>query len=297
MPPAPAGVVVVGDLMADVVAHLRRDLEPGTDTPASVTLAPGGSAANTAAWLAAAGVATAIIGAVGDDLLGRAQTDDLAARGVEVVVGRHPVATGAIVVLVDAAGERSFATDRGANALLAFGAAEVGVLARHRHLHLSGYALFDGRSRPAARRALGAARDASMTVSVDVGSAAPLRAAGAERWREWTTGVDICFANRSEGALLTDRHEPDTIVSRLAELYPTAVLKLGADGCLWASGAGRARVAAGPGPVVDTVGAGDALAAGFLAAWLGGAAPPDALGAGSVLASRAVAVVGGRPPR
>jgi ribokinase len=75
------------------------------------------------------------------------------------------------------------------------------------------------------------------------------------------------------------------------------VVTLGAEGALWTDGADRVRVAAEPvGEVLDTTGAGDAFAAGLLAARLGGAAPPEALAAGCRLAATALVSSGGRPP-
>jgi ribokinase len=281
--------------MADVVARLSGPLRRGSDTAATVVVVPGGSAANTAAWLADLGVATTLVGAVGDDAFGRRQLDDLQARGVETVVAVVPgAATGTVVALVDAAGERTFVTDRGANTALDPTSVP---LDPDGHLHVSGYALLDPATSAAARQVLAAGRAASMTVSVDTGSAEPLRNAGPTAWREWTSGADLCFANLMEGRVITGCRQPAAVAAALAVDYREVVLKLGAAGCRWAAGPEQIALPAHP-PValVDTVGAGDAFAAGYLAAWRRRDPPAAALAWAAETAARAVAVAGGRPP-
>jgi sugar/nucleoside kinase (ribokinase family) len=299
---APGGpVLVAGDVMVDVVAELRAPLEPGSDTPAAISLLPGGSAANTAAWLVDAGVPTELVAAVGDDVLGREQLADLRARGVVLRVAVVPtLATGTVIALIDASGDRSFVTERGANAGLAAAITDdpaAPALDAGWGLHVSGHALLAADTRPAARRLLARALAASATVSVDAASAAPLRRAGGAAWLEWTEGATVCFANLDEGRAVTGRDRPADVAAGLAEHYPEVVLKLGAAGCLLQHGTRRLSLPASPvGPVVDTVGAGDAFAAGYLAARRRREVPEAALAAGAVTAGRAVAVRGGRPP-
>src|ERR687894_510686 len=80
--------VVLGDLMLDVVLAPARPLESGTDVPGTVALRQGGSAANTARWLARLGVRTTLVAAVGRDPAGRALVDALKADGVRVRAAR-----------------------------------------------------------------------------------------------------------------------------------------------------------------------------------------------------------------
>ena len=79
-------VVCVGDLMVDVHARLPGPLALGSDTPAPIAFTGGGSAANTAAWLARGGCAATFVGRVGDDAFGRHAVDELHAAGVELEV-------------------------------------------------------------------------------------------------------------------------------------------------------------------------------------------------------------------
>jgi sugar/nucleoside kinase (ribokinase family) len=102
-------VVVLGDLMVDIVASASVALVRGSDAPASVRTHGGGSAANVAAWLAAAGVPVALLARAGDDPAGRAARDELAAGGVDVRIALDPArATGTCVVVVEPGGERTF---------------------------------------------------------------------------------------------------------------------------------------------------------------------------------------------
>ena len=117
-----------------------------------------------------------------------------------------------------------------------------------------------------------------------------------ERFLKWTWGVDLCFPNFVEGALLGGAEGPGHIAQELLRYYPGVVLKLGARGALYAGTDGeRVRVPAVPARVVDTTGAGDALCAGFLANRLSGAPAAGALQRGIELAARVVKQVGGRP--
>jgi sugar/nucleoside kinase (ribokinase family) len=290
-------VVVVGDVMTDVVAMAAGPLSHHSDTPASVTLQGGGSAANVAAWLATLGVPTAFLGRVGDDDLGRRAAGELSAYGVDARLGVDPHrSTGTCVVLVEPGGERTMLPDAGANLGLTVTDLPMAVFRPGAHLHLSGYTLLRAGSRPAALTALRRAREARMTVSVDASSAAPLQAVGAAAFLEWTEGVDVCLANIDEARVLSGRSDPRAAAEVLSERYREVVVKLGPRGALWHGGfVGASAPGERVDEVVDTTGAGDAFAAGFLAEWLLHPEPESALTAGNRLAARAVVQVGARP--
>ncbi|GAA5181536.1 sugar kinase [Rugosimonospora acidiphila] len=288
-------IIVVGDIVTDVLAVYNGQLVTDSDTPARVALTAGGSAANTATWLAAAGTPVTMVGVVGDDAAGDARLGELTAAGVDAVVRQVADAATGTVVVLSRADERTMLCDRGANARLteadidrALAAAGDAV-----HLHLSGYALFDGESRPAGRYALAAARAAGLTTSVDAASAGPLRRVGGARFLDWVHGTDVLLANLDEAVVLVGAPDPVP----LAGYARHAVVKRGADGASWAtSGSSPVDVPAQPARAVDVTGAGDAFAAGLLRAWLAGAPPVDALREGARLGAAAVSVAGARPP-
>ena len=290
-------VVVVGDVMVDVLASMSGPLAHGSDTPSRVTTAGGGSAANVACWLARQGVPTSYVGRVGDDPLGRESVVALHGCGVTTYVSHdHERTTGTCVVLVEPGGERSMLPDSGANTTLTPADLPHEPFRPGAHLHLSGYTLLNEGSRDAALAAISRARAVGMTVSVDPSSAAPLRSVGAARFLAWTRGVDLLLANRDEAAVLAGAADPHQAAQQLGDDYREVVVKLGADGALWHRGFISASAPAERGvEVVDTTGAGDAFAAGFLASWLLHPEPETALAAGNRLAGRAVSVVGARP--
>jgi len=290
-------VVVVGDVMVDVLAAMSGPLARGSDTPSAVTTAGGGSAANVAVWLAAQGVPTSYVGRVGDDALGRESVAGLTDRGVTAWVSTEPdLTTGTCIVLVEPGGERSMLPDAGANATLTAADLPQRAFRPGGHLHLSGYTLLNPGSRDAGVAALSMAAAADMTVSVDPSSAAPLAELGAARFLSMTRGVDLLLANRDEAAVLAGTSDPHLAAQQLGDTYREVVVKLGADGAMWQQGFIGASAPAERGvDVVDTTGAGDAFAAGFLASWLLHPEPETALAAGCRLAARAVSKVGARP--
>jgi sugar/nucleoside kinase (ribokinase family) len=292
----PPRVIVVGDLLYDMLARIEGSVAFGTDTFTPIHASAGGSGANAAAWLASLGVETHFVGRVGDDVFGEALAEELKSSGVEPHLVRDPsLATGRVFVLVDGAGERTMITDRGAGEAL--GPDDVPEdLFGIGHLHLSGYTLSGGSRREAALEALRLARETGMSVSVDPSSVPLLDALRPERFLEWTRGADLCFPNLEEGALLAGKGEPDPVARVLLDHYHAVVLKLGAGGALYAGASGeRVRLPAAQARATDTTGAGDALCAGFLAAWLSGAPAGGALTKGIELAARAVETLGARP--
>jgi ribokinase len=279
-------IVVVGDLMVDVVAALPGPLAHGSDTPAPISHAHGGSAANVAAWLAVAGADVTFAGRAGADALGDAALAAL--DGVTLAVERDAARpTGTCIVLVHPGGERTMIPDAGANDAL-----ELRDLPAGEHLHVTGYGLLREGSRPAVLRALALARERGMTISVDPSSAAPLREAPG--FLEWVGGAGLLLPNAEEARALTGEGDLERAARALARAREV-VVTLGQAGALWTDGARVVRMAAEPARVVDTTGAGDAFAAGLLAARLGGAAPAEQLAAGCRLAGRAVACRGARP--
>jgi sugar/nucleoside kinase (ribokinase family) len=167
-----------------------------------------------------------------------------------------------------------------------------------RHLHLSGYPLLHAGPRPAGLAALAAAAGRGLTTSVDAASAAPLRSVGARAFLAWVRGTDLLLANEDEAEVLAGPGPAGEQAQRLTAHVANAVVKRGAAGAVWAPRNGPVwSVAAVPVPEKDLTGAGDAFAAGLLAAWSSGAEPEAALAAGAALGAEAVTRIGARPHR
>jgi sugar/nucleoside kinase (ribokinase family) len=283
-------MVVLGDVMVDVVARLAGPVAPGSDSPARVAFQGGGQGANTAAWLAVAGAQVALVGRVGADAAGRSAAEELGTLGVDVrlaVDAERP--TGTCVVLVAAHGERTMFPDAGANDGLV--EPDDDLFVRGDHLHVAGYALLREGSGAGAQSAIERARVAGMTVSVDPSSAALLSGA----LRQLGRGADLVVPNSLEASALTGLPDPSAAAQALAESFSEVVVTLGERGALWTDGSEVLTVAAYEADPVDTTGAGDAFAAGLLAARTRDAGPREALEAGCALAARAIAMTGARP--
>jgi len=165
------------------------------------------------------------------------------------------------------------------------------------HLHVSGYALLRD-SRDAALHALTAARAAGMTVSVGAASAAPLQQLGAAGFLEMVPDDALLFANEKEAAVLVgDSSDAADLASRLAAGGRQAVVTAGSGTAAWSNGEATVTMGAEPldRPELDTTGAGDAFAAGFLAARAREAPPEVCLRDGHALAAAACRTTGGRP--
>jgi len=286
-------IVVLGDVMVDVVTRLSAPLAPGSDAPASIRFHGGGSAANTAAWLVRAGVEPALVGRVGHDERGRGARDELRAAGVDARLAADPeLATGTCVVIVGPDGERTMAPDPAANDGLLDADLPDELLVAGDHLHVAGYALLRDGSRPAARAAIRRALAHGMTVSVDPSSAALL----SPEFLDFADGAGLLLPNVDEARMLSGEREPERAARALAARFGEVVVTLGGGGALWTDGRETVRTNAVPvETVVDSTGAGDAFAAGLLAARLDGAAPAEAIAAGARLAAKAVTRAGGRP--
>ena len=272
-------LVTVGDLVEDVVVWLDGPPQRGTDTPARIRRRRGGSAANVAAFAAAAGVASRFIGQVGEDALGSILVDELRRAGVDVCV-RRAGRSGSIVVLVEPAGERTMLPDRGACTELA--SIEDGWLDDVRVLHVPTYSLVVEPLAAATMSAIAAAQAREAEVSIDVSSVDVVRAFGIERYVALLVRLQPqwLFANEDEHALLAP-----LLPGRLTAT--TVVIKRGPAPVV-VRGAGLDVVVEVP-PVTqvrDTTGAGDAFAAGFLSGRLDDRDVPSCVVDGIELAQR-----------
>lgn len=248
-------VCTLGDALLDVIVQPERPLAEGDDVPSSTHLGAGGQAANVAAWAVELGAQGRVIAKRADDPAGRLVQVELGARGVEQV---GPVAAGRggiVVSLLGPDGERSLFSDRGVSASLRAEELEMDWLRGCDVLHLSGYALLTRPMDEAGAKAAGAARMQGARISVDLGAAAAIRKFGPDRLlaRLEQLEPDVVFAREEE--LQAIGREPPA---------PTLVVKRGARGCTVIEDGRSSDYDAAPAAVLDTTGAGDAFAAGFL---------------------------------
>jgi sugar/nucleoside kinase (ribokinase family) len=241
----PLTVCTIGDLILDVIVLPDAPLAPDADTPATIRFSAGGQAANVAAWASALGATSRLICKRGSDASSELAAAALTRYGVEIC-GPVVEGQGAVVVSVrDAAGQRTMASDRGVASLLDPNELDPSWVRSCDVLHVSGYCLL---REPMAEAAIEAARLAPR-VTVDLASAHDIELAGARRFAACLESLrpDLAFATEAERAAVPD--------------FDAAwVIKLGARGARFPEGLYPA-----PGvDVVDTTGAGDALAAGYL---------------------------------
>jgi fructokinase len=308
-------ILAIGNAIVDIIAQVdeafiaTHDLNRGTMTLIDAARAEalyaafppaietsGGSAANTAAVAAALGARTGFIGKVADDQLGQVFAHDIRAVGVafdtKPLAGGAPTARSLIAVTPD--GQRTMNTFLGACVALTEQDVAADAVADAGIVYLEGY-LFDPPAAQAAfRKAAAAARAAGRKVALTLSDPFCVdrhRAA----FRDLLAQVDVLFANEAEALSLFQVAQLDQAVAALAGQVPVTAVTRSEKGSLVVAGDGRHVVAAQPARVVDTTGAGDAYAAGFLAGLARGLALPECGRWGSVCAAETIAQVGPRP--
>lgn len=270
---ADGGLVTLGETMA-----LFRPAVPGQgELPDEYRLSFGGAESNVAIGVARLGGAATWIGRVGEDAPGRRILRGLRAEGVSVRAHLdEDAATGAMMKSEPAPGRTAVQYWRTASAgsRLRPDDVDFALLARAGALHVTGITTaLSASAQDAVSFAVGAATRAGVPVSFDVNHRPSLwrHADPSPIYRELAMAADIVFAGRDEAELIVGEGTDEELVSRIADLGPqTVALKLGDEGCLVSHDGRMLRRAAVAIDPVDTVGAGDAFVAGFLAERLRG---------------------------
>ncbi len=275
-------IATLGDVMLDVIVRLDEPLAPGGDVRARTRAGTGGQAANVAAWASALGADARCIAKRGADATGELVSRELVDRGVELVGPVAEGATGVVVSIVSGDGERALASDRGVAPTFAPEELDA-VWVDCDLLHISGYALLREPVSDTALLAARLARAGGARISVDVAAWTEIRVFGPVRFRELidTLAPDVLFATEAEWEMLGGAYLS----------APTGVIKRGPRGATVVTEDARLDLSPVAGDVVDTTGAGDAFAAGFL---LGGSLE-EAGRRGLEAAARCVATVGSLP--
>ena len=281
--------------MLDVTAVIGKPIVEGLETRASISTFGGGAAANVASWLVSSKTPSFLITRVGDDAAGKAVLDQLDQLGVahsdKVVAGKN---TGVVIVIVGNDGERTMFPDSGANAGL--GVSDLPELSQFDAVYLSGYPLINPQSNPGVLEIVEVLRKEKLPIIFDPATVGVLLEVGVARVRQWLEFMDVVVLNEEEAQFITGFANPIEAAADLLKIVPTVVIKRGSNGALAQQRDGSLiQIPALPTTVVNTTGAGDAFAAGFISVWAQDGQLADALAAGAKLAAECVALIGARP--
>jgi sugar/nucleoside kinase (ribokinase family) len=291
-------VLCIGDVMLDVIARINvapQKINYGSDTSSRISTNGGGAAGNVAAWLTRTSANSSIVSHVGDDPAGAALIAEFDALGVAhknlTIPGQS---SGVVVVLVDSSGERTMFPDKGANSNLVL--ADLPQLDGFQAVYISGYALLNPLSRPGVLAMIEKIRADSIPIYFDPASVGAMKDVSDKDIHQWFSQMNTLFLNEEESIYLTGLVDIERALDYLLEFSEIVVIKRGSLGAIAkARGFDSISVPAVVANVVDTTGAGDSFAAGFIAAFTAKRDLTAALTAGTELAAQCVAIVGGRP--
>lgn len=263
----------------DKVSHLERQE------------ACGGSAANTISGLARLGVPTGYIGKIGLDRYGDFFTADMQRHGTMALLFPGAAQTGRALGFITPDSERTFATFLGAAVELEASDLSAELFAGYDYFHIEGYMV---QNHPLAEKALRLAREAGLVVSLDLASHNVVRENLAFLQEMVGRYVDIVFANEDESMAFSGKNSPADALVAISPCCGIAVVKLGKNGSLLKRENEDYRVDCIPARAIDTTGAGDLYAAGFLYGMIQGYALPVCGRIGSLLSGKVVEVVGAK---
>src|SRR5687768_13395207 len=260
----------------------------------------GGSAGNTAAGVAMLGGRAGFVGQVADDQLGEVYAHDIRSVGVEFTTPARPAdetPTARCLVLVTPDAQRTMNTFLGAAQHLEAGALDEAQVRGASILYLEGYLWDPEAPREAMERAIDLAREAGRKVAFTLSDAFCI-----ERHRDGFNGlidsgrIDILFANEAEILSLTGEAGFDAAVTSAAARVPLLVVTRSEKGALAVESGSRVEVPAEPvDQIVDTTGAGDLFAAGFLTGHAQGRSIEQSLRMGAIAAAEVISHYGARP--
>ncbi|MFN2099398.1 adenosine kinase [Altererythrobacter sp. MF3-039] len=283
------GMTLVDEVRAD---ELYAAMPPAREVS-------GGSAANTLAGLSTLGLQCAFVGQVADDQLGKVFRHDMRATGIDfdTPAREGEPATGRVLIFVTPDGERTMNTFLGAGQFLPADALDEDLIASGAILYLEGYLWDPEEPRRAMRRAIDVARKAGRKVAFTASESFVIERHGDDFRQMIDDGViDILFVNEHELATLTGEEDFEAGVAALTGKVPVLVATRSEKGAIAVAHGERAEVAAEPvAKVVDTTGAGDQFAAGFLSGHARGEGLAASLKRGAIAASEVISHYGPRP--
>ena len=261
----------------------------------------GGSAGNTAAGLAAFGIRAAFVGQVADDQLGKIYRHDIEAQGIDFLVpARTDVgATARSLILVTPDAQRTMNTFLGAAQLLEKDSVDLAAVADSGIIYLEGYLWDPAAPRAAMEAAIEAAHAAGRKVAFTLSDTFCVHRHRDGFWQLLRDGkIDILFANEAEAAAMAKVNDVEEAIPALSPYVGTLVVTRSEDGATAVSGGERADVPAEPiERLVDTTGAGDLFAAGFLAGQARSLGLEASLKLGAIAAAEVIQHYGARPEK
>jgi sugar/nucleoside kinase (ribokinase family) len=310
-------VVAIGNAIVDVLAHASDDFLAQKELPKGGMVligsdqanalydemgpaieASGGSAANTVAGVASLGGKAAFIGKVADDTLGTVFRHDITAIGVDYttppLTGSLPTARCLVLITPDA--ERTMSTYLGACTALTPADLDEDMVQSGKILYIEGYQWDQPQAKDAIMQAACAAKEAGRKVALSLSDSFCVDRHRGEFLELIVGFVDILFANEAEILALYQTDSFDKAAAQVAEQVEIAALTRGSQGCEVITGTDRIGVSADPvGTVVDTTGAGDLFAAGFLYGLAQGKSLAECGRLGNICAGEVICHVGPRP--
>jgi sugar/nucleoside kinase (ribokinase family) len=291
-------VLCIGDVMLDVIARINvspQKINFGSDTASRISTSSGGAAGNVAAWLTRTDARSTIVSHVGDDPAGAAIVAEFDALGVShgdlVIPGET---SGVVVVLVDASGERTMFPDKGANSRLTL--TDLPDLSSFQAVYISGYALLNPLARDGVLAMIAKIKADGLPIYFDPASVGAMKDVADKELHNWFSMMNVLFLNEEESIYLTGSVDIERALNYLLDFSQVVVIKRGSAGAIAkARGFDSISLPAVAATVVDTTGAGDSFAAGFIASFSKNRDLTAALQAGGELAAGCVAIVGGRP--
>ena len=291
-------ILCIGDVMLDVIARINvspQKINYGSDTASRISTSSGGAAGNVAAWLTRTDARSTIVSHVGDDPAGAAIVAEFDALGVNhgdlVIPGET---SGVVVVLVDSSGERTMFPDKGANSRLTV--TDLPDLGAFQAVYVSGYALLNPLARDGVLAMIEKIKADGLPIYFDPASVGSMKDVTDKELHTWFSMMDILLLNEEESIYLTGSVDIERALDYLLDFSQVVVIKRGSAGAIAkARGFDSISLPAVATSVIDTTGAGDSFAAGFIASYSKNHDLTAALQAGGELAAGCVAIVGGRP--
>lgn len=252
----------------------------------------GGSAANTIHGLAHLGIKTAFIGKIGTDEMGLFFKRDMQKVGIKTILYNSINETGKVMALISPDSERTFATYLGAAIELNADDITMDVFKPYHYFYVEGYLV---QNTDLIEKSLRLAKNAGLTTCIDLASFNVVEAN--REFLIWLLKeyVDIVFANEEEARALTGS-SPGKAIKIISDFCEIAVIKLGARGSIIQSGKNKIKIEALPVKSIDTTGAGDLYASGFLYGLINSFSLEKSGWIGAMIASKVIEKIGAKIP-